>query len=66
LLVTNLADNEKISGRVEVETKQLDVSKSKMYVLNIAGTCPQSVEIKGSTLRIKNLAPLSFLAVIIE
>ncbi|HOL49197.1 MAG TPA: hypothetical protein PLW07_01325 [bacterium] len=67
LLVTNLADNEKASGKIIVETEELDVSrKPKMRVLNIAGTVPQSIEIKGKMLKINNLPPLSFCAVIIE
>ncbi|MCM8759717.1 MAG: hypothetical protein NC906_08125 [Candidatus Omnitrophica bacterium] len=66
LLVTNLSDDAKKSGDVIVEMKNLDVARnSKMKVLNIKGTVPESVEIKGSTVKTKNLPSLSFAAIII-
>lgn len=66
LLVTNLSDNENISGNVIIETKELDVPKNAtMKVLKISGTVPESAEIKGKILKIKNLPQHSFCAVVI-
>lgn len=67
VLVTNLSDNEKKSGDVFINTGSLDVSRNpKMNVLKIKGTVFEAVEIKGKTLKIKNLPPHSFCAVLIE
>ncbi len=67
MLITNLSDNEKKSGDVIVDIRNLDVARnSKMKVLNIKGTVPESVETKGGKVRIKNLPSLSFAAILIE
>ena len=67
VLVTNLSDNEKKSGNVFVDTGKLDVSKnSRLKVLGIRGTVSESVELKGKTIKIKNLPPHSFCAILIE
>ncbi len=67
LLITNLSDNERKSGKLEVDTKKLDLPKnSKMRVLKITGSFPEHVEFKGKMLKIKNLPPLSFSAVMLE
>ncbi|MCM8788493.1 MAG: hypothetical protein NC907_01755, partial [Candidatus Omnitrophica bacterium] len=66
LLVTNLSDNEKKSGDVFIDTGKLDVSRNaRMQVLKIKGTCFHLAVVKGNILKIKDLPPHSFYAVLI-
>lgn len=67
LLITNLEDTKKISGEVFINTEKLDVPKNtKLRILKINGTIPESLEIKGKSIRIKNLPSHTFCAVLIE
>ncbi|MCM8822357.1 MAG: hypothetical protein NC831_06040 [Candidatus Omnitrophica bacterium] len=66
LLVTNLSDNEKKSGDVLIDTGKLDLSKNAgMRILKIKGTCFHSATIKDNIVKIKDLPPHSFCAIII-